>query len=112
MRPLHVAGIRRVDLARPVVVEPDSLQLFAEAINILLRREAGVLASLNRILLGGQSERVPAHRVQHVETTHPLVPRNNVRRRVALGMADVQAAPAGVREHVEDVVFWTRGIEA
>jgi hypothetical protein len=33
----------------------------------------GVDAGLDRVLLGGQPERVPAHRVQDVEPLHALV---------------------------------------
>ncbi len=42
---------------------------------------------------------------------HPLVAADDVGGRVALGMADVQARPAGVRKHVEDVELGPGGIE-
>ena len=58
---------------------------------------------LDGVLLGGQAEGVPAHRVQDVEPAHPLVAADDVGGGVALGMADVQAGAAGVGKHVEDV---------
>ncbi len=64
-------------------------------------------AGVDGVLLGGQSERIPAHRVQHVEAAHPLVTAINVRGRVAFGMADVEAGAAGVGEHIEDVELAT-----
>ena len=67
--------------------------------------DARVRAGLDGVLLGGQAEGVPAHRVQHVEAAHPLVAGQDVGGGVALGMADVQAGAAGVGEHVEDVVL-------
>jgi hypothetical protein len=70
-----------------------------------------VLAALNCILLGGEAECVPAHRVQNVEAAHAFVTRDDVGGGVALGMSDVQARAAGVREHVEDIKFRLRAIE-
>ena len=34
---------------------------------------ARMLAGLDRVLLRRQAERVPAHRMQHIEALHPLV---------------------------------------
>ena len=70
-----------------------------------------MLAAFDRVLLRGQAECVPAHRMQHAEAAHPFVARNNVRGGVTFGMPDVQARPARVRKHVEDVKFWLRRIE-
>ena len=52
----------------------------------MLRRVviAGMGAGLDRVLLGGQAEGVPAHRVQHVEAAHALVAREDVGGGVAL----------------------------
>src|SRR6266567_8836936 len=70
-----------------------------------------MLAAFDRVLLSGQTECVPAHRMQHAEATHPFVPRNNIGGGITFGMSHVQARPAWVREHVEDVKFWLRRIE-
>ena len=112
LRPLVVGGVRGVDLALPVVREAEPFQLLAEALDVALRRDARVGAGFQRVLLGRQAERVPAHRVQHVEAAHALVARHDVRGRVAFGMADVQPLARRVREHVEHVVLRLRGVEA
>ena len=112
LSPFEIAGVRRVHLALPVVAEADGLELLLEIRDIRLGRRARVLAGLDGVLLGGQAERVPAHRVQHVEAAHFFVAPDDVRRRVALGMADVQPRAARVGEHVEHVVFRARGVEA
>src|SRR6266550_9540473 len=70
-----------------------------------------MLAAFNRVLLRGQTECIPTHRVQHTEAAHAFVPRDDVSGRVTFGMSHVQARPAWVREHVEDVKFWLRRIE-
>ena len=69
----------------------------------------GGVPGLHRVLLGGQAERVPADRVQDVEAPGAPVAGDDVRRGVALGMADVQPRPRGVGKHVEHVVFGPRG---
>ena len=60
---------------------------------------------LDGVLLGGQAVGVPAHRVQDVEAVHPLEAGQDVGGGVPFGVADVQPGPAGVGEHVEDVVL-------
>jgi hypothetical protein len=63
----------------------------------------GVLSGLDRVLLGRQTERVPTHRMQHVHAGHAQPARPDVRRGVALRVADVEPRARRVREHVEDV---------
>ena len=55
------------------------------------------------VLLGGQPEGVPAHRVHDAGALHAMVAADDVGGRVALGMADVQAVAAGIGKHVQDV---------
>ena len=109
--PLHVAGIGGVDLAVPVVREAERLELLAVARDVAGGRHRRVLAGLHRVLLGGQAEGVPAHRVQHVEAAHALVAGEDVGRDVAFGVTDVQAFPGRIGEHVEHVVLGPRGID-
>ena len=68
-------------------------------------------SAFDRVLLGGQPERVPAHRVQDVEPLHALVPRHDVRRGVPLRVPDVQPRAAGIGEHVEHVELRARRVE-
>ena len=62
---------------------------------------ARVLTVLDGVLLGRQAERVVAHRVQHVVAAHPHEAGEDVGADVAERVADVQARPRRVREHVE-----------
>src|SRR5262249_29345306 len=70
-----------------------------------------MLNSLDRVLLSGQPERVPPHRMQDIETLHAFVARDDVRRCIAFGMSNVQPGPARVRKHIEHVEFWLGTIE-
>ena len=70
-----------------------------------------MLAAFDRVLLRGQAECVPTHRMQHVEAAHPFVASYDVRGGVTFGMPNVQARPARVRKHVEDVKFWLPKVE-
>src|SRR4029434_2398418 len=69
-------------------------------------------AGLDRILLGRQAERVPAHRMQHVATLVTLVPAQDVGGGVALRMADVQPRAAGIWGHVDAEEFGLVRVEA
>ena len=99
------------ELPGPVVAESETLELSSEGVD----RLAGGLLRMHpggdRVLLRGQAECVPAHRMQDVETLHPLVSTEDVGGGVALRMADVQAGARGVGEHVEAVELRLRGVE-
>src|SRR5262245_58261707 len=70
-----------------------------------------MLTGFDRVLFRGQAERIPAHRMQNVESTHAFVTRDDVSCRVAFRMTNVQPSPARVRKHVEHIEFWLRLIE-
>jgi hypothetical protein len=64
-----------------------------------------VLARALGATLGRKAEAVPAHHAQHVEAHHALGTRDDIGRRVALRVADVEAVTRRIREHVEHVVL-------
>ena len=70
---------------------------------------SGWVAVLDRGVLGGQAERVPAERMQHVEAAHPLHARDDVANHVVADVADVRV-PGRVREHLEAVVLRLGGV--
>ena len=109
--PFDVIRIGRVDFARPVVGEAEGLDLALEVLDVGARRDPGMGAGLDRVLLGGQAEGVPTHRVKDVEPTHPLVAGHDVGRGIALGVADVESVPGWVGEHVEHVVLGLRRVD-
>src|SRR5258708_4706344 len=105
LRPLEIIGVGRGEFARPVVAEAERLNLALERGDVFLGRLARMLAGLDGVLLGGQTERVPAHRMQDVETLRAFVAGENVGGGVTFGMPDVQARAARIRKHVEDIKF-------
>ena len=109
--PLEILGIGRGDFASPVVAEAERPDLPGEVGDVRLRRDARMLAGLDRVLLSRQAEGVPAHRVQDVLTLRTAEAREDVGGGVALGVADVEAGAGGIREHVEDVEL-PRGLAA
>ena len=92
----------RAELARPVDRDAPLAELAAELGDRRVGRVARVLAGLDRVVLGGQAERVVAHRVQHAPAGAPVEVRDRVAHRVDLQVADVRLA-ARVREHHEHV---------
>ena len=81
--------------------ETERAQLALHVRDVLLGRGTRVRPRLHRVLLGGEPERVVAHRVQHVEAVHALEARVHVGGDVAERVADVQPDTTRVREHVE-----------
>src|SRR5262245_27714000 len=65
--PFVISRVRRVDLPLPIVRETNPLQLALKFSDVFTRGDCRMLASLDRVLLRGQTERVPAHRMQDVE---------------------------------------------
>src|SRR5690606_10466235 len=105
LRPAEVLRISRVDLALPVVGEPERLDLSPKIGDIRLRVGGWMRAGFHGMLLGRKSEGVPAHRMQHIKAAGALVARENVGRGVPLRMTDVQTRARRVGEHIEHVVL-------
>ena len=105
LRPPEVFWIGGSQLARPIVAEAQRLDLAREVGDVGLGGDPRVLPGFHRVLLGRQPERVPAHRMQHIEALSPAIACQDVCRRVALGMPDMQTCPRRVGEHVENVEF-------
>ena len=98
--PLVEVDVGGGEAAPRVVPEPQPAQLAAEVDDVGLGAGARMRAGLDRVLLGGQPERVEAQRVQHIAAGHPVVAGVDVGGDVAERMPDVQALARRVREHV------------
>ena len=61
-----------------------------------------MLTGPDGVVLGRQSERVVAHRVEHPAAVTPLEVGDRVANRIDLQVADVRLA-ARIREHLQDV---------
>src|SRR5689334_10100787 len=103
--PADIPGIGGVDLPGPVIAEAEHPELALEDRDVARGRRRRMLPGLDRVLLGGEAERVPAHRVEHVVAAHAPGARQDVGGGVPLGMTDVQADAGRVGEHVEDVAL-------
>jgi hypothetical protein len=49
--------------------------------------------------------------MQHIESAHPLVTRDDIGGSIPFGVANVQTCATRIGKHVEDVKFRLRGIE-
>ena len=107
--PAVVFRLATGDFAPPVVTEPEAAQHAAKLVDVRVGPIARRNAVLDRGIFSRQTERVPAHRMQHVESAHPLVARHCVANRVVAHVAHVQSA-GGIRQHFEHVVFLARGV--
>ena len=105
LRPLEVVRIGGVDLARPVEGEADAPELLTEVIDVFLRHAGRMDVVLDGVVLGRQAERVPADGEQHVIAFHAALAGDDIHRRVAARMADVQARAGRIRELDQRVEF-------
>ena len=70
-----------------------------------------MLAGLDRILLGGETEGIPAHGMKHIIPLQAVITGENISGRVSLDMADMEAVTTGIGEHIEDEVLAGIGAE-
>ncbi len=107
--PLVVGRVAGRDLAIPVVGDPHLLELRAHVVDVLVGPDDRMHPVLDRRVLGGKPERVPAHRMQDVVAPHPLEARQEIADRVDPYVAHVNS-PGRVREHLEAVELRPAGI--
>ena len=102
LRPAVV--LRRVtrDLATPVDRPPHSAHLLANRGDVALRDRLRMPAFPDSRVLGGQAERVVAHRTQHALAVPPAEMHEHVAQRVVLHVAHVQLTRR-IGQHLEHV---------
>src|SRR5258706_10801224 len=87
LRPFEIIRVGRGEFARPVVAETEAFDLAREVGDVRLGRDARMLTGLDGVLLGRQSKRIPAHRLQHVKAARTAIALQNVRGGVNLVMS-------------------------
>ena len=102
LRPAVVARLVGAELAGPVDRDPPLAELALEGGDRGVGRLARVAAGADRVVLGGQAERVVAHRLQDAPAGAAVEVGDGVADGVDLQVADVRLA-ARVREHHEHV---------
>ncbi len=112
LRPPVVVWVGRSYPAGPVIREAEHPDLPLDVADVLLGGFPRVHAMLHGVLFCRQSERIVAHRMEHVESGHPLEPCDDVGGGVAFRMAHMQAGPGRVGEHVQHVVLGFVCVEA
>ena len=102
LRPAVVLDLVRGRLAVPVDHPAQAPHLGSDVRDVPLDDLARMPALADRGVLGGQAERVEAHRAHHAPAGAPPVMRDHVAQRVVEDVPHVQR-PGGVREHLEHV---------
>ena len=100
--PPVVGDVGRGDGAAVVVTEAEACELPAHIGDVGFGVFSRVDAGLACVLLGGQTEGVVAHGVQHVETGHALEAGVDIGADEPEWVPDVQPGPRRIREHVHD----------
>ena len=99
--PPVVGRIDRRDTPPRVVAHAQSAELAAHRGDVGLGRDRRMCAGLHGVLFGGETERVEAHRIEHVVAGHPLEARVHVGSDVAERVAHVEPDTGRIGEHVE-----------
>ena len=105
-QPLVPAVVLRVArLQHPVPVEARRVAAHARLLlgDVVVGPPVRVEAALDRGVLGGEPERVPADRVEHAEALLTPVACDDIAERIRFGVTHVQI-PRRIREHVQDVL--------
>jgi len=108
---LVVGRIAGRDLAAPIDRQAHQFELRAHRRDVVVGPFARVNLALDGGILGGQTEGVPAHRMQHIQAHRALIAGDHIADRVVAHMADVQL-PGWIGEHLKHVVFWARIVVA
>ncbi len=109
LRPAVVLRVGGVQPPAPVEAQAVAPERRGLGLDVRVRPLGRVGAVLDRRVLGGQPEGVPADRVQHVVTLQLQVPGHDVAHHERLGVTHVQVA-GGVREHVQHVAPLRRAV--
>ena len=102
LRPAVVGRVGRGELARPVDRPAHPAHLLADRGDVAVGHLPRMAPLLDRGVLGGQAERVVAHRAQHLEAPATPQVHEHVSDRVVERVPHVQLA-RGVGEHLDDV---------
>jgi len=102
--PAHITGVDGGEGTAVVEAQAHAVQLAAHVGDVRLCGHARVLAGLDGVLLGRQTESVIAHGVQDVLALHAVVTAHHIGGQIAQRMTYVQALAGRVWEHVHGKV--------
>ena len=111
LRPFVIVDIGRGETTMRVMTKADDLKLTQHIFDIGFGRNARMLAGLDGKLFCRQTKGIKAHGMQNVFAAHALEPCLDVGRDIAQRMADMQANPAWIGEHVQDNAFFLACVE-
>ena len=96
--PFVIVGISGVYLAAPVKAEAQPLELCAEVLYVVVCDLGRVYAGLYGVILGRQTERIPAYGVQYVIPLHAPLSGDYIQSGVGSGVSYVEALSRRIRE--------------
>ena len=95
--------------ARPVDAQPETLQLLAHVIDVVVSPRGGRHIIGHCGIFCGQAERIPAHRLHHIKTFHAVIARQHIADGIVAHVPHMQLA-GRIRKHRQTVIFWLVGL--
>ena len=105
LSPLIIFRIRRIDFPLPVKRIAQRTQLPFKTFHIVLRHNPRMDMVLNRVILGGQPECIPPHRIEHIIALHPPLPCHDIQCSIRPRMPYMQPLPRRIREFHQCIIF-------
>ncbi len=103
LRPAVVVGVARFEAPRPVVADPHKFHLPLVGRCVARDHRGRVRLLGDRLVFGGQTERIEAHGVQHAVALHGPHAAHQVGADVVAAVAHAQPRAAGIGEEVQPV---------
>ena len=103
--PFVIIGIRRTEFTVPIKGKADTVQLLTVTGHVVMGGLLRMLTGLDGVLLRREAEGVVTHRMKDIEALQALVAGIDVAGDVSQRMTYMQSRAAGVREHIQHIVF-------
>ena len=103
--PFEVVGVGGVYLTFPVERQTQHFELISEPIDIALGDFCGVYLVFDSVVLGRQTESVPAHREQYIIALHTALSRDDIHCGIRTRVSNVQTLARRVRELYQSIIF-------
>ena len=81
------------------------MKLLLESGHIILCHDPGMNVILDRIVLRGETERIPPHGIEHIISLHSSLSGHNIKCSIRSGVTNMKSLPGGVRKLYQCIIL-------